>query len=50
VLLGAEVLDRRADGEESTAGVLAELPTQGRRVFHDMRRPCRRYADSVDRR
>jgi hypothetical protein len=44
-LLSAEVLGRRAEGEESTAGVLADLPTQGWRVFHDTRRPGRLYTD-----
>ena len=45
MLLSAEVLDRRAEGAEGAARVLAELPTLGWRVFHDMRWPGRRFAN-----
>ncbi len=44
MFVSAEALDR-AEGAEGTARVLAELPTLGWRVFHDMRWPGRRFAN-----
>ena len=41
----AESWERGADGEEATARVLAELPTESWTVFHDIRWPGRRYAN-----
>jgi hypothetical protein len=45
MLRSAEAFERGAEGEETTARALAELPMLGWRVFHDMRWPGRRYAN-----
>ena len=45
LLRAAEMNDRGADGEETTAAVLAGLPTGQWTVLHDLRWPGRRFAN-----